>query len=100
MAGRLFRTGSVYAALHEPGENGSVVGDVFELPHDRTREMLASLDRYEGIGTGLPGPPPFKRELVDVALLDGSSMACWAWTTSRPVTSMRPVPHGDAFKRD
>src|SRR6187455_3081464 len=79
MPGRLFRNGTHLAALHEPGSESRVLGEVMELPPDRTEQMLASLDRYEGIGTGLPDPPSYVRQSVTVTLEDGRCLICWAW---------------------
>jgi gamma-glutamylcyclotransferase (GGCT)/AIG2-like uncharacterized protein YtfP len=100
MSGRLFRNGSVHGALYEPGGTGSVIGDVLELPAGRVGEMLSSLDRYEGIGAGLPAPPAFKRELVAVSLEDHTPVECWAWLYIHPVKGLNHIRHGDALKRD
>jgi gamma-glutamylcyclotransferase (GGCT)/AIG2-like uncharacterized protein YtfP len=100
MPGRLFRHGSVHGALYEPGTAGSVVGDVLELPGGSVEEMLTSLDRYEGIGAGLPAPAAFKRELVTVSLADGTLLQCWAWLYIHPVKGMIHVRHGDALTRE
>ena len=69
-----------------------------ELPSDCAGEMLTSLDRYEGIGTGLPDPPSYVRNSVAVTLEDGTGLTCWAWLWNLPLTGMRHLRHGDALK--
>ena len=100
MSGRLFRSGSVHAAVYEPDTNHSVVGDVLELPEGRVCELLSSLDRYEGIGAGLPNPPAFKRELVWVSAVDGTALQCWAWIYILPTKGFSHIRHGDALRRE
>src|SRR5688572_6617444 len=100
MPGRLFRNGSLHAAVYEPGAQHTVAGDVFELPDGRCGELICSLDRYEGIGAGLPHPPAFRREEVPVSLADGTSLQCWAWLYILSVKGFSPVRHGDALKRE
>ena len=98
MPGRLFRNGTHFAALHEPESESRVLGDVMELPPDRAGEMLTSLDRYEGIGAGLPDPPFYIRHCIPVMLPDGTHLTCWAWLWNLPVNGMKHVRHGDALK--
>lgn len=100
MPGRLFRNGSTHAALYEPEGAGVVIGDVLELPANRVPEMLTSLDRYEGIGAGLPLPPAFKRELVAVSLTDGTRIECWAWLFTQSVKGFLHIRNGDALTRE
>ncbi len=98
MPGRLFRNGTHFAALHEPESESCVIGDVMELPPDRAGEMLTSLDRYEGIGAGLPHPPSYVRNCIPAVLPDGTAHNCWAWLWNLPVNGMKHVRHGDSLK--
>ncbi len=98
MPGRLFRNGTHFAALHEPESECCVIGDVMELPPDRAGEMLTSLDRYEGIGAGLPHPPSYVRNCIPAVLPDGTAHNCWAWLWNLPVNGMKHVRHGDSLK--
>jgi gamma-glutamylcyclotransferase (GGCT)/AIG2-like uncharacterized protein YtfP len=98
MRGRLFRNGTQWGALYEPDGNLSVRGDVFELPPDSAESMLLSLDRYEGIGAGLPAPPGYHRRIVSVTI-DASApvVACWAWLYVSPLNGWHHVRSGDAL---
>ena len=101
MPGRLFRNGSVHGALHEPDHSGTVVGDVLELPPDSRDEILATIDRYEGIGARLPRPAAFRRERVTVIMdADGSPAECWAWLYNLPVKGASHIRHGDILSKE
>jgi len=98
MPGRLYRAGPQHVAVYEQESASHVWGDVLELPPDRAEEMLTSLDRYEGIGTGLPKPATFRRDRVNVALEDGAVVECWAWLYDLPVKGCSHLRHGDSLK--
>ncbi len=100
MPGRLFRIGSVYGALYEPDSESSVLGDVLELPEHSAQEILGSLDRYEGIGAGLPRPATFRRERVRAIMESGEEVKCWTWIYNLPVKGCSHVRHGDALARE
>jgi gamma-glutamylcyclotransferase (GGCT)/AIG2-like uncharacterized protein YtfP len=100
MPGRLFRNGSLHGALYEPESASRVIGDIFELPEETAAEMLTSLDRYEGIGAGVPAPASFKRELVGVHLPDGTPLKCWAWLYTQPLKGFSHIRHGDVLTRE
>lgn len=97
MKGRLFRHGTGFAATHEPDGGAEIVGEVIELPETGADQILDSLDRYEGIGTGLPGPPAFVRQRIPVLLAGQLSMECWTWIYRGPLETLVPVKHGDAL---
>jgi gamma-glutamylcyclotransferase (GGCT)/AIG2-like uncharacterized protein YtfP len=98
MPGRLFRNGSLHGAVYEEKSESHVVGDVLELPPERAEDILVSLDRYEGIGSGLPKPSPFRRGRVAVVLENGTRVDCWAWLYNLPLSGCSYIRHGDALK--
>jgi len=97
MRGRLYRRGAGFAAIHEPDGASEIVGEVLELPGAGAEQILDSLDRYEGIGRGLPGPPAFARERISVALDGSTALECWVWTYCGPVEDLILVRNGDAL---
>lgn len=97
MKGRLFRRGAGFAAIYEPNGAAEILGEVLELPGAGAEQILDSLDRFEGIGTGLPGAPVFVRERIPVVLLDCAPLECWVWTYCGPVEDLAPVRTGDAL---
>ena len=100
MRGRLYRNGSIYGALYEPAGASTVLGDVIELPEESAAEILTSLDRYEGIGAGLPRPTLFRRELVKVTMEDETEWLCWTWLYNQPLKGCSLIRHGDALSRE
>ena len=100
MPGRLFRSTATYGALYEPGSNTKVLGDLLELPAAAAQEILTSLDRYEGIGPGMPRPHPFRRDVVQVEREDGEMVECWTWLYNLPTKGCSLVRHGDALSRE
>ena len=96
--GRLFINGTHFGALHEPETKGRVVGEVLELPAGRDDAILASLDRYEGIGNGLAAPQRYVRQCLPATLDDGTILACWAWLWNLPVHGVKHLRHGDSLK--
>ena len=86
-----------YAAIHEPDGTKEVTGDVLVLPDPHAGEILESLDRYEGIGTGMPGPAAFKRQLIPVLLSGGEILECWAWLFALSVIGLPEVRSGDCL---
>ena len=98
MRGRLFRNGLLYGALYEQESSSSVIGDVLELPAGHSGDILVSLDRYEGIGGGMPKPAAYHRSLVKVSLANDTVVECWAWLYALPLTGCTHIRHGDALK--
>ena len=96
--GRLFSNGTHFAALHELESNGRVIGEVLELPPGRDAAILTSLDRYEGIGTGLSISQCYVRQCLAATLGDGTILSCWAWLWNLPVKGMKHLRHGDSLK--
>ena len=92
---RLYRVGAHFAAV--PDAHSRVTGEVLLLPPAGAGGILESLDRYEGIGAGLPGPPSYRREKVTVLLAGGEPLECWTWLYCRDVQGLAEVSGGDAL---
>ena len=95
--GRLFRNGLQFAAVHEPNGHKEVTGDVLVLPELHAGDIIESLDRYEGIGAGMPGPPAFHRRLIPVTLAGGEMLVCWAWLFALSIAGLPEVRSGDCL---
>lgn len=90
VAGTLYRV-DWYPGL-VPGSEGTVHGEVFELPRERADQILMALDDYEGGG--------FRRRKVVASVhgsTSGGSTSCdaWAYTYIGPVHALERIASGD-----
>jgi gamma-glutamylcyclotransferase (GGCT)/AIG2-like uncharacterized protein YtfP len=84
--GRLYDLGWYPAALFDPSEKRSIVGEVFALvPGSR---LLAELDAYEA------GDPNYARTPLQVKLADGRTVTAWAYGV-REAPKARLIQSGD-----
>jgi gamma-glutamylcyclotransferase (GGCT)/AIG2-like uncharacterized protein YtfP len=70
-----------------PNGDGTVHGELYELPLARADRMLQSLDDYEGGG--------FVRRKVGATLDDAAVLDAWAYTYMGPVHMLERIASGD-----
>lgn len=92
--GRLYQVADYPAFV--PGEEGSVVGDLFALPDPLA--TLAWLDAYEECAPQYPEPHEYRREAVAVQRSDGLVTA-WAYVYALPVGDLPQIAGGDFLSR-
>jgi len=70
-----------------------VTGEVYRVFAPQAAFMR--LDHYEGFDPGSPDTSEFRRDLVTVAMNDGSTLTAWAYIYQLPLFDLQPIPHGD-----
>jgi gamma-glutamylcyclotransferase (GGCT)/AIG2-like uncharacterized protein YtfP len=94
--GRLYHLGRFPGAVFDEDCAATVYGDVFRLTGS---SLLEALDAYEGCRTQDPEPRLFHREIIEVRLASGGTLAAWAYpftgeVAGRPlITSGRFLPN-------
>jgi gamma-glutamylcyclotransferase (GGCT)/AIG2-like uncharacterized protein YtfP len=90
--------GRLYLVRHYPGlvlsdDPADVVfGELFGL---RARdELLGEFDMYEACGEGFEPPTEYVRQMLQVALADGSSSEAWTYVYNWPVTQLPRIASG------
>jgi gamma-glutamylcyclotransferase (GGCT)/AIG2-like uncharacterized protein YtfP len=90
--------GRLYLVKHYPGLVRSddpadiVHGELFRL---RARDaLLGEFDMYEACGEGFPPPTEYVREMLPVALADGSPGEAWTYLYNWPVTDLPRIASG------
>lgn len=94
--GRLYDFGAYPGAVPSEDPDASVRGELYRLPDPVT--MLPPIDRYEGCSAEDAQPHEFERELVDVAMEDGSVVRAWIYWY-RPEPLGRELRSGDYLQR-
>ena len=85
--------GRLYMVKHYPGlvlsddANEIVHGELYRLraPDDLLREF----DMYEACGEGFPEPTQYVRNMLQVALADGSASEAWTYLYNWPVAKLK-----------
>jgi gamma-glutamylcyclotransferase (GGCT)/AIG2-like uncharacterized protein YtfP len=57
-------------------------------------ELLGELDMYEACGEGFPEPTEYLRQLIEVALPDGTAGKAWTYIYNWPVTGLPRIASG------
>ena len=90
--------GRLYMVKHYPGLVLS--DDVDEIVHGelyrlRARdELLREFDMYEACGEGFPEPTQYVRQILQVALADGSEGEAWTYIYNWPVEKLKLIESG------
>lgn len=83
--------GTLYSVDWYPGlvlaGDGTVRGELYELPATRADSILNALDDYEGGG--------FRRRKVSVALASGDRFDAWTYAYLGPVHALQVISSGD-----
>ena len=90
--------GRLYMVKHYPGlvlsdDAGDIVhGELYRLRE--VEAMLREFDMYEACGEGFEAPTEYVRQMLDVALADGSSSEAWTYLYNWPVTQLPRIASG------
>lgn len=90
--------GRLYLVKHYPGlvltdDPADVVfGELFRLRAGD--ELLGELDMYEACGDGFPPPTEYLRQMLPLALTDGTTTEAWTYVYNWPVTGLPLIPSG------
>jgi gamma-glutamylcyclotransferase (GGCT)/AIG2-like uncharacterized protein YtfP len=87
--GRLYRV-SWYPALLLDRAGGEVAGEVWEVG----AELLAELDRFEGVAPG-GGGGEYRRVRAVARLAGGGESPVWLWEWAAPVAGLELLAGGD-----
>jgi gamma-glutamylcyclotransferase (GGCT)/AIG2-like uncharacterized protein YtfP len=95
--------GRLYRIKHYPGlvlsdNAGDVVfGELFRLR--RPAELLREFDMYEACGEGFAEPTEYIRQMLPVAMEDGTVSEAWTYIYNWPVTSQQRIVSGRFLER-
>ena len=92
MRGRLYQATGFPVLVPDP-QGVPVTGEVYRV--FAPQAAFVRLDQYEGFDAASLDTSEFRRELVQVAMNDGSTVTAWAYVYQRPLFDLRPIPHGD-----
>ena len=88
-------TADLYDLGHYPGivlnpdSDATTVGELYELHAEDADALWQTLDVYEGCGEADARPHLYRRELVTVALTDGTTVEAWTYVLGRlPLTAV------------
>ena len=90
--------GRLYLIKHYPGlvlsdvPADTVFGEVYRL-RDRDA-LLGEFDMYEACGEGFPEPTQYVRQMLQVALADGSPGCAWTYLYNWPVEPLTRIASG------
>lgn len=95
VCGTLYDLGA-YPGLVVAGEHADLVtGEVYALDPAREDATLAVLDEYEGCAPRDVTPREYRRERVQVTLVDGPTIAAWTYVLDRDPTGLMQIEGGD-----
>jgi gamma-glutamylcyclotransferase (GGCT)/AIG2-like uncharacterized protein YtfP len=80
---------------HEPEATSLVVGDVLELSRPHDRNLLATLDRYLGVGNRSERNHPYGRQQIEVAIGGDRIVPCMCYLLQGLPKTGTLIPHGD-----
>jgi gamma-glutamylcyclotransferase (GGCT)/AIG2-like uncharacterized protein YtfP len=90
--------GRLYLVKHYPGlvlsdDPADVVfGELYRLR--QPDELLREFDMYEACGEGFPEPTQYVRQMLQVALADGSQGCAWTYLYNWPVAKLKLIESG------
>jgi gamma-glutamylcyclotransferase (GGCT)/AIG2-like uncharacterized protein YtfP len=92
--GRLYDLGLFPAAVS--AHDHRIEGEVYRLR--KPEALIPELDRYEGCGPDAPAPHLFRRELTEIDIRDGGTLAAWMYWYQGDVTGGSLISSGDYLK--
>jgi len=90
--------GRLYMVKHYPGlvlsdDAGEIVhGELYRLREPEA--LLREFDMYEACGEGFPEPTQYVRQMLQVALADGSVSEAWTYIYNWPVEKLKLIESG------
>jgi len=90
--------GRLYMVKHYPGlvlsddANEIVHGELYRLREPEA--LLREFDMYEACGEGFPEPTQYVRQMLPVALADGSPDEAWTYIYNWPVAKLKLIESG------
>jgi gamma-glutamylcyclotransferase (GGCT)/AIG2-like uncharacterized protein YtfP len=90
--------GRLYMVKHYPGlvlsdDAGEIVhGELYRLRE--AEALLREFDMYEACGEGFPEPTQYVRQMLQVALADGSVSEAWTYIYNWPVEKLKLIESG------
>ncbi len=94
--GRLYDLGEYPGAVLNASSRTKILGRVFELPQDKN--VLKSLDAYEGFNPNNLKNSLFSREQTTITLDDSRKLRCWIYVYNQDVSSAKLISSGDYSK--
>jgi gamma-glutamylcyclotransferase (GGCT)/AIG2-like uncharacterized protein YtfP len=94
--------GRLYLVTHYPGlvlsddPTDMVFGELYRLR--QPKELLREFDMYEACGEGFAEPTEYIRQMLSVALADGTAEA-WTYVYNWPVTGLPRIASGRFLER-
>jgi gamma-glutamylcyclotransferase (GGCT)/AIG2-like uncharacterized protein YtfP len=93
--GVLYDLGTYPGLVTDEDDGDLVIGEVYVLVPERAEAALADLDAYEGCAPADALPHEYRRERVQVTLVDGSRIAAWTYVLNKPRTGLTRIAGGD-----
>ena len=90
--------GRLYLVKHYPGlvlsdeADDVVFGELYRLTQPDA--LLREFDMYEACGEGFPEPTQYVRQMLHVALADGSASEAWTYIYNWPVAKLTRIESG------
>ena len=91
IAAALFDLGIYPAAV--PAPDSHVCGEIYEMTN--REHVLHALDEIEGYRPGDPATSLYTRDLVPVAMTDGTLVQAWAYFYNAPLGRAERIESGD-----
>lgn len=92
LQGKLYLLDGYPGAIISEDDSDTVFGEMYRML-DRD-SLFARLDEYEECTGLFPEPHEFKREEVEIALVDGQRIVGWSYFYNRPITHLKRVISG------
>ncbi len=89
--GRLYHLGRFPGAVFDVRCQARIRGEVFRL---NGAALLATLDAYEGCGGQRTQPNLFCRDIVEIQLVRGGTLAAWAYPFAGDVSGRPRIASG------
>ena len=90
--GKLYDIGNYPGVVAYPDGELYVQGNIVQL--NNPKQVLKTIDPYEGFGAGQPKPYLFIRKLIKAETTNGD-VTCWIYLYNRPVIGLHQITSGD-----
>lgn len=90
---RLYQVSYYPGAVPSSRAADQVLGELYQLL--QPEQLLPLLDNYEECGEGFTQPQEYRRELQQVTLESGDSVAAWVYVYNRNTEGLKQIESGD-----